>query len=220
MIKKILAAAAFGAVAMGAQASTNLLTDGDFESTGATFNGSSYCYSGNVPAPQCSTPTPAHPGYSVSGWTGLDPVFLTSNSGPWGSPSDQSHTGIDLGGYVAGVQSTASLISDFTFVAGDEYTLTWSDAGRTNYGSTQTYSVTAGGDVLGSFTTDNGQWTSHSFTFTAASDAALIFQGTVNADATSFIDNVSVTAVPEPTALLMMGVGTLGLLAWRRRAQG
>jgi len=30
---------------------------------------------------------------------------------------------------------------------------------------------------------------------------------------------VSVTAVPEPTALLMMGVGTLGLLAWRRRAQ-
>jgi hypothetical protein len=38
-------------------------------------------------------------------------------------------------------------------------------------------------------------------------------------DATSFIDNVSVSAVPEPTSLMLMAMGTLGLLAWRRRAQ-
>jgi hypothetical protein len=214
MIKKILAAAAFGTVALGAQASTNLLTDGNFESTGLSFASSSYCYAGNVAAPQCNAPS-----YAVNGWTGTTPVFLQSGSGPWGTPSDQAHTGIDLGGVVAAVQGTSALSSTFSFIAGDVYTLSWADAGRTNYGYTQTYSVTAGDQLIGDFTTNAGHWNTHSFTFTATGADALVFQGLVASDSTSFIDNVSVTAVPEPTALLMMAVGTLGLLAWRRRAQ-
>ena len=215
MIKNILAAAALGAVAMGAQASTNLLTDGDFESTGLSFADSSYCYAANIAAPQCNAPT-----YAVNGWTGTTPVFMQSNSGPWGSPSDQSHTGIDLGGFNAAVQGTGALVSTFNFVAGDTYTLSWADANRLGYGGTQTYSVTAGDNSLGEFTTGAGQWATHSITFTATGSDALIFQGLATNDSTSFIDNVSVTAVPEPAALLMMAIGTLGLLAWRRRSQG
>jgi hypothetical protein len=214
MIKKILAAAAFGVVAMGAQASTNLLTDGDFESTGQSFAASSYCYAGNVPAPQCNAPS-----YAINGWSGNNAVYLQSNSGPWGDPSSQAHAGIDLGGVVAGIQSGGSLVSAFTFTAGDAYTLSWSDAGRNNWGGDQTYTVSAGDTSIGSFTTLGNGWSTHSFTFVATGADALVFQGLATNDSTSFIDNVSVTAVPEPAALLMMAVGTLGLLAWRRRAR-
>ena len=65
-------------------------------------------------------------------------------------------------------------------------------------------------------------WTTESVTFSTLGGTGLSFMGDTsfhNTDATSFIDNVAVTAVPEPTSLLMMAVGTLGLLAWRRRAQ-
>jgi hypothetical protein len=85
--------------------------------------------------------------------------------------------------------------------------------------------VSFGTDTFQSFTTNaaNG-WETESIQFTLGTETTgdLIFKGLTsyqNTDATSFIDNVSVSAVPEPTSLLLMAVGTLGLLAWRRRVQ-
>ena len=213
MIKNILVAAAIGAAAMGAQAaSTNLLTDGDFESTGVSFASSSYCY---VPdthggGPQCGTVS--------SGWDA--PIYLQSNSGPWGTPSDQSHAGIDLGQVVAAIQGASSVTSDFTFTKGSEYLVTWVSTGRGNNGGVQPYTVTAGGvtDTQTISAGPNG-WQAYSFDFVAQSNGPLVFQGTVNLDNTAFIDNVSISAVPESSSLMLMAFGTLGLLAWRRRAQ-
>jgi hypothetical protein len=219
MIKKILAAAFIGTAALGAQAAgANLLNDGDFESTGATLAGgpsSNYCYL-NYGADECG---------QIAGWSGgaalSNPTILTSDSPEWGSPNLEANFGSDHGSFLAGVQGTTQLVSDFTFVDGATYTLTWTDANRVGYGSNQTYDVTAGGRDLGSFTTIAGDgWATHTETFTADGSGKLTFTGTVRADATAFIDNVTLTsAVPEPASLLLMMAGVLPLLAWRRRAQ-
>ena len=107
-------------------------------------------------------------------------------------------------------------------MAAGTYQLTWSDANR---GADQTYSVSFDGVTYQSYTTVGGAgWGTQSLVFTTGGGTGLLsFAGDTSfqeRDATSFIDNVSLTAaVPEPASLLMMAVGTLGLLAWRRRAQ-
>ena len=197
MIKNILVAAAFGVAALGAQA--NELANGDFESSSSATG--SYCYGSNC---------------SVADWTA--PLLIASTSGPWGNPSAAAGA-IGLGNWVAGIQNNEVLISDFNVVAGQTYTLSWDDAGRAGY-DTHSYDLTVGGASFAEYTTTAGQaWSEHSVTFTASSDNALTFSGVNTRDGTTFIDNVSVSAVPEPTSLLMMAVATLGLLAWRRRTQ-
>jgi hypothetical protein len=218
MIKNILAAAAFGVAAMGAHASANLLTDGNFESTGESFSSSSsYCYGSAVGARTCGSA----PAYAVNGWSGTgDVVYLSSDSNAWQYPDSQSHAGIDLGDVVAGVQNVSTLTSDFVFTKGQEYLLTWVSTNR-GYGDDQSYSVQAGGVVdPKTITTSANGWNTYSFEFVAANTGPLTFTGlSTSGDHTSFIDNVQLSAVPEPTSLLMMAFGTLGLLAWRRRAQ-
>ncbi len=194
MIKNILVAAAIAVAGFSAQASG--LANGSFESNSL---GSEYCY-----------------GCAAADWNAS--LLITSHSGAWGNPS--AHAGsIQLGNVVAGLQNLGTLTSDFTVVAGQTYELTWDDAGRSDYYS-HTYDVSVGGVTFTDFYTAAGQaWSEHAETFTATSNGALTFAGHFNVDGTSFIDNVSLTAVPEPTSLMLMALGTLGLLAWRRRAQ-
>ena len=221
MIKNILAAAAIGVVAMGAQAAgANEVLNGSFDANVASYQGNSYVYSA---APASVTqfyggtvPTAANP---VDDWTGSF-VSIAANSGPWNTPSGLS--GFDAatqGGFVAGVQADGTLSQALNLAAG-EYTLSWTTANR---GADQTYSALFAGAQVDKVTTIAGAgWTTESVTFSTLGGTGLSFVGDTsyqNTDATSFIDNVSVTAVPEPASLLMMVVGTLGLLAWRRRAQ-
>ena len=195
MIKNIFVAAAFAVAGFSAQA--NDLSNGGFESN--NLGGNEYGY-----------------GYSAADWSA--PLLITSGSGAWGVPSATAGT-FNLGNFVAGIQQNQVLTSDFAFVAGQSYTLTWDDAGRAGYAN-QTYTVSAGGTTFADFGTVSGQaWGEHTETFTATSNGALSFAGHDAVDGTTFIDNVSVSAVPEPTSLMLMALGTLGLLAWRRRAQ-
>ena len=219
MIKKILTAAAIGAAALGAQASSNLVANGGFDGTT-----SSYVYNAaptSVTAYYGSVPTQAG---TVADWTGSF-VSIASNSGPWGNPSSQANfNAATFGGYVAGVQADGVLSQTLALDAGT-YLLSWSDANRSGSGSNQSYAVSFDGVTYQSFATAAGNgWNTESIVFTLgqATTGALSFTGLTsykNTDATSFIDNVSVSAVPEPASLLMMAVGTLGLLAWRRRSQ-
>jgi len=215
MIKKILVAAAVAAATIGAQASTNLVSNGSLDGTTGdyTYNSappSVTTYYGSVPV---TTGT-------VTDWTGSF-VSITSSSGPWGTPSSLS--GFDqatFGNYIAGVQADGVLSQQLDLAAGT-YQLTWSDANR---GADQTYSVSFDGVTYKSYSTVGGTgWGTESLIFTTGGGTGLLsFAGDTSfhdRDATSFIDNVSLTAVPEPASLLMMAVGTLGLLAWRRRAQ-
>jgi hypothetical protein len=218
MIKNILAAAVIGAVAMGAQASTNLVQNGavDGSTTSYTYN--------DTPATvqQFYGAVPSTSG-TVANWDGSF-VSIASGNGDWGNPSGLTgFSNATFGGYVAGIQADATLYQSLDLAAGT-YKLTWSDANR-NWGGNQSYSVTFGNVTVDTLATQVGAgWHTQTVTFTLAEDteAYLSFVGGTsygNTDATTFIDNVSVTAVPEPTSLLMMGVAALGLVGWRRRSQ-
>ena len=215
MIKNILLAAAIGAAAMGAHASTNLVQNGAL--TGTT---GSYIYNdapSTVTAFYGSVPTQAG---TVADWTGSF-VSIAGNSSPWGNPGSLPHAGW-TSGYVAGVQADGELSQALDLQAGT-YLLRWSDANRG--GANQSYAVSFDGTSYQSYATHAGAgWAQESIVFTLTEEEAglLTFKGLTsyqNTDATSFIDNVSVTAVPEPTSLMLMFIGTLGLVAWRRRAQ-
>jgi hypothetical protein len=216
MFKKIAFAACFAGASLAAQA--NLLTNGSFDGTTTDYiyNGTPASVAQNYGA------VPTDPG-SVAGWSG-EFVSITSGSGPWGNPSGISGFDGSFGDYVAGVQGDAALSQSVTLSAGT-YQLSWFDANRTNGNYDQTYTVKLGSQVLGTYTThaSGDAWKQESVTFTTAGGSAqqLTFVGqtqwTWGTDATSFIDNASLTAVPEPTTTALMMFGTLALLARRRR---
>jgi hypothetical protein len=211
MFKKILLAACIASATLGAQAAgTNLLQNASFEAAGPDFSkgyDGTYCYLAYAPLACGSLPD----------WTG-SPVALLSASGVWGTPKGLTGWSKSFGDQLAGIQGTSVLEQDLVLAAGT-YTLSWFDANRVGYGGNQNYDVIVGGDKLGNFSTVAGQgWAEHSLTFTTAGGSqAIQFAGMVGADATTFIDQTSLTAVPEPTSLALMMVGTLGLLARRRR---
>jgi hypothetical protein len=225
MIKKILAAAAIGAAAMAAQATpANLVSNGALDSS---YTGGSYTYNG-VPASVatnycCGVPTT--PG-TVSGWDGSF-VSIASGSGPWNTPSSLAHfDAATQGGFVAGIQADGVLEQTFTNLAAGSYLLSWVDANR---GADQHYAVSFTGDSVDYFgstafsTTNSAGWKVEQLVFTTTGGAGVLSftGGTIfgQSDSTSLIDNVQLSAVPEPASLLMMSLATLGLLAWRRRSQ-
>jgi hypothetical protein len=203
----LVAALAF-AFSPAAQAA-NLVTDGSFEATGASFPAGSYCYIGYAPI-DCALP-------SGSPWSGTAALILAS-SGPWQTPASLGGFAASQGNVVLGLQNFSTISQALTLSAGSQ-TLTWLDAGR-NYGNSQSYDVIFGGNTLGTFTTTAGQaWSGHTLTFTAAGAGTLTFKGLGLAyDGTSFIDNVSVTAaVPEAGTWAMMLLGLTGVAAAARR---
>jgi hypothetical protein len=217
MIKNILVAAAFAATAFAAQA--NEVANGSFAGTTGD-----YVYNGVAPSIASAMPGFGSTPGTVADWTGSF-VSIASTSGAWGTPAGLSGADGSLGGYVAGIQSDGTLSQSLDLAAGT-YLLSWIDANR---GNDQTYSVSlTGGTVsyLGSTafaTTAGAGWNTEELLFTTTGGVgALTFTGGTiwgQSDSTSFIDNVSLSAVPESSSLMMMAMGTLGLLAWRRRAQ-
>jgi hypothetical protein len=221
MIKNIFAAAAISAAAFGAQASSNLLVNGELNGTTGSYvyNGSpdsvTANYGGTLPL-QSDT---------VDGWSGSF-VSIASGNGSWGVPSGLANfDAATQGDYVAGVQADGVLSQELSLAAGT-YSLTWLDANR---GDNQSYVVSFVGDGTTSYlgtnqfsTVGGAGWKLEHLVFTTSGGGELVFKGSTiwgQSDSTSFIDNVQLTAVPEPTSLALMVIGALGLVAWRRRAQ-
>jgi hypothetical protein len=85
--------------------------------------------------------------------------------------------------------------------------------------------IVGSGTVSASFAGDTGftqllssnvGYTPHSFMVTAVSTDSLLDFSSQPTGGTFFIDDVSVTAVPEPTSLGLVGLGALGLIVRRR----
>ena len=64
-------------------------------------------------------------------------------------------------------------------------------------------------------------WSTYTYTFTASQSgpATLMFSPTGAAPQMDLLSNISVTAVPEPTTMLMFGLGLTGLMVLRRRTR-
>jgi hypothetical protein len=144
---------------------------------------------------------------------------------------------VDTDANVGGVMNT-TVWQVLNTQAGRTYNVFFSSAHRPKGGQAQAYSQMLalldfnGGTGLGftAFTTpqlfdsndNNLKWKDHGFSFTATgSQTTLGFRaaGTAN-EYGDHLDNIGVTAVPEPNAVLLVASGLLGLgvVARRRRA--
>ena len=185
------------------------LLNGSFELNTAGVGSTGYCYLGGSCAAN-----------ALSNWSGTAAVIGASSS-PWQTPSAIAGWSSAWGDTVVGLQN-ASYIEQTVSFSGGQVSLSWADANRYGYANAQ-YQVWLDGNALGTFNTVvGGSWATHSLSFNATAGLhTLRWQGVaIASDATAFVDNLSVTAVPEPASALMAlaGLGLIGGLARRRRA--
>ncbi len=208
-------------LACAASVRAQIVTNGDFETNAdafATFPG----YVG-----QTGNPT------SITGFTspdsgyGINPVAAPDGRAPFApTTSNGTHFAFIQVATDANNPTTKSLSQDISLVNGQSYILSFDSANRAgDSGDTATLQVSLAGTAL--LTTPIVP-TSASFTTTAL--PATVFSGPtgtytltftvtntdLNSDQTVDLDNISVTAVPEPASAALLGLLGLGLLARRR----
>ena len=214
MLKKILAVAALCSVS-SAFAATNIVVDGSFESASAGSLGFA-----------------TYP--SIAGWTSTgggievrDNVVGTAEDGvnfveldsTQNSSMSQTLTTVVGQTYALSFYYSNRAVSPYNGQLPGGVVPVSSDGLSVSYGEGV---VTVG--VLPTNSTHDNVWTLYTTEFTATSTSTVLTfaaLGTSDSFGTS-LDNVSVTAVPEPAQLAMMGAGLLVVagLARRRNRQG
>ncbi|MCS6865847.1 MAG: choice-of-anchor C family protein [Gemmataceae bacterium] len=157
---------------------------------------------------------------AITGWTvggaGIDWI----DNGYWNA--SQGLRSLDLSAVNAG-----SISQTFSTIPGQAYLVQFDMAGNTDGGpaiKTLTADVGAGPitfsfDTTGRSRPGNMGWETKSFVFTATSSTTtLTFTSTVTTAFGPALDNVSVTPIPEPMSLMVLGgLMVSGLAAVRRR---
>jgi hypothetical protein len=209
-----LAAVAGAAVDIG-------LTDGGFEAQGAASGVTDFTY---APAAGAWDFADLEPGVAGDG-------LINATDNP-GSFDQGAATGAD-GDYFAFVQDNGEFSQTFTATSSaSSVQLDWLQSARPGFPTPLAYTVSITGGpgsegagagkitILGTFTPSSATFTSeHSAAFKVVAGAqyTISFSGIdpSDVDETTFIDGVSVSAVPEPTgwALMLLGLGGVGATA-------
>jgi hypothetical protein len=191
---KTLVTAAVALCAMQAQASTIVFAD-NFDGNALGLNA-----------------TPA--GWTVTGGT----VDIIGNSNFFDFIPGSGRY-IDLDGSTS---SAGTLSRGFAVTSGVQYLVTFDLAGNHRNGAAESVGVNFG-SAAGSYSLgQSAGWSPYSLTFTAVSSgiASLSFKNSGGDNIGMLLDNVNVSAVPEPEtyALMLAGLAAVGFLARRRAA--
>ena len=212
-----LLALAMLAFATGASAGpvTNLIVNGDFESSSVAFHDAKYAY-----LPGWNTPGLAAAGWTFAAATGTGII-------------NRSWDGIAQSSAVAFLQdhplfaSAAPMMSQQFVSNGSDYLVSFDVGQRIGFDLQDVVVKLDGVTVATGLGAPRGGVTHYNFNVggITGSNHTLMFTSAFNAgDATAYVDNVSVVAtafptaaVPEPASLGLVGAGLMGMGAVRRR---
>jgi len=195
-------------------AASELVTNGSFENPGNT----------SITAPQHFI---QYTGNALPGWTIAGNVDVVDENLPntvyrWQDAEVAGKQSLDLNGNQAGTISQV-----LSTVANVDYYLTFSYS-KNPYGgaAVKTAQVLLDSNLFANITAsapstpNNMNWTSVTYIFTALSNSTtLSFKSTSSGSNGVTLDAISVSAVPEPTTLALLGFGGIaaGIAGFRRR---
>lgn len=154
-----------------------------------------------------------------TGWTVTDGSVDVVYPGWFGGLCLGSGKCVDLDGST----SNAGVLSrSLTLTAGWTYTLSFDMAGNRRGAGSEAVTVNFGSaSTVLSFanSSSTAPWQSYSLSFTpsATGSYALTFANAGGDNQGAMLDNISVTTVPEPASILMLGAGLLTIGALKRR---
>ena len=198
-------------VAAGASATpmtSNLLQNGEFETSNVTDG--NYAYANGF-----------HAQLQIANWNFVGGTGVANHAGPWGGQG-ALETVAFLQNYAGFNPNSPSISQTFTSLA-TNLLIRFQAAQRP--GNTESVAVLLDGNAIGAtLTPGSADWTNYTLSASnlGSGQHVLSFQGVngTNAyDSSLFLDSVTVAAVPEPAtyAMLLLGLGMFGFMAQRRK---